>query len=66
MPHTCADILSGKHPKAFKLWPPPVTPLLDLVNYLTSKGYTFGEPVYTGRQAMRKAKVMTEPLEGVW
>ena len=42
--------IKWKHPKAFKPELLPVTPLLDLVNYLTSKGYTFGEPVY-GREA---------------
>lgn len=38
--------IKWKYPKAFKPELLPVTPLLDLVNYLTAKGYTFGAPLY--------------------
>lgn len=41
--------IKWKYPKAFDPKILPVTPLLDLVNFLTAKGYTFGDPMY-GRE----------------
>ena len=38
--------IKWKHPKAFPEDVLPITPLLDLVNYLTANGYTFGAPLY--------------------